>query len=217
MLTKTNIAEVIDLLTAAYGDKAFPAEPAQRVKVVNLWSVMFADDDPAEVLIAVKNCIATLQFPPKIADIKHRIAANRMAGQMTEMEAWCVIRKAVEDATSRTEANRLYEAMPPILKRVVGSPSMLRAWRSIDDAQFETVTASNCMRTYRELATREAGYYALPADMQQAESWRLPEPPRTELPKPVQPRYELPPEWDRTREVSDNVKARLADFTGGEQ
>lgn len=199
MITRENIAEIMDLLTAAYGDKAFPADPVLAAKAVNLWSVMFADDDPAEVLVAVKNCIATLQFPPKIADIKHRIAANRMAGQMTEMEAWCVIRKAVEDATSRTEAVRLFGNLPPILQRVVGSPSLLRAWRSVEDAQFETVTASNCMRTYRELAEREAGYYALPADMQRAESWRLPEPKTEVLPEPKKLSFEKP-DWMTRRE-----------------
>lgn len=217
MITKQNIAEIMDLLTAAYGEKAFPADPVLASKTVNLWSVMFADDDPAEVLLAVKNCIATLQFAPKIADIKHRIAANRMAGQMTEMEAWVVIRKAVEDSTSRSEAQKIFGNLPPILQRVVGSPSLLRAWRTIDDAQFETVTASNCMRTYRELAEREAGYYALPADLQRAESWRLPEPKQEALPAPEQPRFELPPEWDRTRELSDKTKKRLSDFLGGQK
>jgi len=202
MMTKSDIAQVMDLLTAAYGDKAFSQDPSQMQKVVNLWSVMFADDDPAEVLIAVKNCISTLQFPPKIADIKHRIAENRMAGQLTEMEAWALIRKAVEDSYSRSEAVTQFERLPKILQRVVGSASQLRAWRTVDDSDFETVTASNCMRTYRTLAQREAGYYALPADMQQAEAWRLPTTTKQPEALPAAPKLSFEkPDWMVLRET----------------
>ena len=214
MITQKNIAEIIDLLTAAYGEKAFPLDdPKKLAKVTNLWSVMFADDDPAEVLTAVKNCIATLQFPPKIADIKSRIAQNRLSGQLTESEVWEMIRKAVEDATSISEARKIFEHLPKIVQDVAGSPSRLRAWRSIDDAQFETVIMSQACRTYRTLAQREAGYYALPADLQRTEAWRVNGAPKVmELPEPEPVKYELPSEWNRNRAVDDSVMDRLSDF-----
>ena len=66
MITNKDMGEIIDLLTAAYGDKAFPVDdPKKMAKVVNLWSVMYQDDSPEEVLISVKDCIATLQFAPR--------------------------------------------------------------------------------------------------------------------------------------------------------
>ena len=174
MITKANIRDMMNLLLAAYGDKAFPTDnPEKMAQVFNLWTVMFETDEPMEVATAVKDCIATLQFPPKIADIKSRIAQNRMAGQLTEMEAWTIISNAVERSNSREEAQRIFDSLPKIIQRTVGSASKLRAWRSVEDEQFETVIASNCMRSYRTLAQREAGYYALPADMQKEESWRL--------------------------------------------
>ena len=218
MITNTDIAKVIDLLTAAYGEKAFPVgDPRQLAKVTNLWSVMFADDDPAEVLTAVKNCIATLQFPPKIADVKSRIAQNRLAGQLTEIEVWQMIRTAVEDSTSRDRAREIFANLPKIVQAVAGSPSQLRAWRTVSDEQFETVVMSLCSRTYRTLAQREAGYYALPADVQAAEPWRLTDAPKQlTLPEPEPARYEIPAEWNRNRAVSDSVMERLTDFLGGE-
>jgi hypothetical protein len=104
-MTQKDINTMMDLLVAAYGEKAFPIDnPKKMAKVSNLWSVMFAEYEPAEVAVAVKDCIATLQFPPKIADIKSRMAQNRLAGQMTEMEAWALIRKAVEESNSRENA-----------------------------------------------------------------------------------------------------------------
>lgn len=186
MMTTKDIAALLTLLEANYGTALY--RDTNRENVVKLWTVMFEADDPKEVGIAVKDCIATLQFPPKIADIKSRIANNRLAGQMTEMEAWAMIRDAVERSTSRDEAEKIFGQMPKIIQRTVGSASQLRGWRVVEDDQFETVIASNCQRTYRTLAQREAGYHALPPDIQQAESWRLEKPKQAELPAPEKPK-----------------------------
>ena len=185
MITQKDINAIMDLLVSAFGDKAYPNDPKQMARVSYLWTVMFQDDDPKEVLVAVKNCIATLQFPPKIADIKARISQSRMAGQMTEMEAWQKIREAVENSYSVSDANRSFNKLSPILKKVVGSPSQLRAWYSCSTDTFEGVIASNVQRSYRELARREATYYALPKDLQTEQSWMVEEPKDvTMLPEP---------------------------------
>ena len=200
MMTIENIGAMLDLLEAAYGSGFY--KDTDREKVLKLWTVMFADDDPAEVLIAVKDCISTLQFPPKVADIKSRIAQNHLAGQMTEMEAWAIIRDAVEHAISYPKAETLFEQMPKILQRVVGSPSQLRAWRAVDDSEFETVIASNCQRTYRTLAMREASYHALTSDVQESETWKINGAKNAALPEPEPPvklAYEKP-EWMIRRE-----------------
>ena len=200
MITDSDMEMILDLLISAYGEKAYPLDdPRKMLKVKNLWAVMFADDDPKEVLTAVKDCIATLQFPPKIADIKTRIAQIKLSGQLTEMEVWQMVRRAVEDANSYDKAKQIYNALPPIIQRTVGSVSQLRVWRAVSDEQFETVIMSAVCRTYRQLATREAGYHALPADVQQAESWRIEKPEQPELPAPKKISFEKP-EWQIRRE-----------------
>ena len=186
MITSENIGEMMELIQAAYGDKAFPEDQMKLSKVVNLWKVMFQDDDPAEVLIAVKDCIATLQFPPKIADIKSRIAQSRMAGQPTELEAWTMVYKAVIDADRIGKAQKLFDALPPIAQELVGIPEQLLDWHSVSGEHLSSVVASNFMRSYKIKAEREASYHALPADIQKVESWKLPkeqEKPQ-ELPEP---------------------------------
>ena len=188
MMTQNDIETVLDLLITAYGEKAYPVDDRKKMaKIANLWSVMFVDDELSEVLTAVKDCIATLQFPPKVADIKSRIAQNRLSGQMTEMEAWMMVRKAVEDANSREKAQQIYDGLPPMIKKLC-DPSQLRAWRTVEDEQFETVVCSNVLRSYRVLLNREAGYHALPADIQKVEQWRIEAPKQEktpELPKPA--------------------------------
>lgn len=185
MITKQNIVQMMDLLVAAYGEKAFPTGNADMMtKTVNLWSVMFAEDEPEEVLLAVKNCISTSQYAPRIADIKQRIAQSRMAGQMTEMEAWVRIRKAVKKAGTSAEANQAFSEMPQILRKVVGEPGTLKEWRGVSLDTLEGVIASNCQRSYRELAKNEATFNALPKDIQRKSSWMVSEPEAVMLPEP---------------------------------
>ena len=186
MITGKDISTMMDLLVTAYGDKSYPTDPKQMAKVANLWSVMFRDDEPEEVLIAVKNCIATLTFPPKIADIKSRIAQSRMSGQMTEMEAWAKVRDAVRNSDTRPDANRTFLDLPEILQKVVGTPSQLIAWHGVSLDTFEGVIASNIQRSYRELARNEATWNALPKDLQTSQKWMVGKPESvTMLPEPT--------------------------------
>ena len=216
MLTNENIGEMIDLLESNYGEKAFPQEPEKLAKTVRLWKVMFQDDDPREVLIAVKDCIATLTFPPKIADIKSRIAQNKLTGQLTETEVWQLIRKAVDDSTSFAEAKVQFEHLPKIVQGVAGSPQQLRAWRKVEDDQFETVIMSMCSRTYRTLAQREAGYHALPNDIQKMEQWRIdgaPKPDALPAPKPLKRVLE---DWEKRRLGLSDDDQSMVEVGGGQ-
>lgn len=187
MITQNEMETILDLLVPAYGEQAYPLNnPKKMAKISHLWTVMFQDDDPAEVLVAVKDCIATLQFPPKIADIKSRISQNRMAGQPTEMEAWSLVYKAVMESTTIGKAEKAFFSLPKIAQDLIGMPEHLMDWRETGGNVLTSVVESNFLRNYKIKAEREASYHALPADMQQAESWKLPKgvekPP--ELPKP---------------------------------
>ena len=198
MMKVEDIGMMLELLESAYGNAFY--KDTDQSKVLKLWTVMFAEDDPAEVAVAVKDCIATLQFPPKIADIKSRIAQNRLAGQLTEIEAWTIACEAVNNATSRAEAERVFETLPDVVKKTLASPSTLRAWRVIPDEQFQTVTMSQFCRTYRTVAEREANYHALPSDIQKLEQWKIDGAPKPEaLPAPEKLKYEKP-EWMIRRE-----------------
>ena len=189
MISQKEIAEMLDLISAAYGEKTFPESPERMAKVINLWAVMFKDDDPTEVAFAVKDCISTLQFAPRIADIKSRIAQARLRGQMSELEAWAVVRKAVKSAKGSADANAAYLNLPGILQRIVAEPSTLMEWNRLSVDTLEGVIASNFLRSYRELAKQEATYNALPKDLQAERPWMAGEPKEvTMLPEPAAPK-----------------------------
>ena len=213
MMTIDSIGMMLELLESAYG-AAFYKETSQE-QVVKLWSVMFADDDPAEVAVAVKDCIATLTFPPKVADIKTRIVKNRLKGQLTEAQVGDLVRKAVDDATSMSEAKKEYEKLPKTVQRSVGSPSALRAWRSVNEESFETVILSMVYRSYRTEAEREASYHALPSDIKKEEQWKVDGAPKPEsLPAPKKVLYKKPDFEIRREQLAAEEKAKAARFEG---
>ena len=156
-----------------------------RERVLNAWYPMFRDDPADEVNRAVIAYICTEKFPPTVAGIKTIMAENRMAGQMTEMQAWGKIREAVDKADNRTEAAKAYLGLPPILQKIVGNPSQLISWQDVSDDTLEGVIASNIQRSYRELAKREAVYYAIPGQLQAEQTWRVDGPQnKVALPEP---------------------------------
>ena len=155
-----------------------------KERVLNAWFPMFQDDPADEVNRAVVVYICTEKFAPTVSGIKNIMAENRMAGQMTEMQAWDKIRDAIKKAGDRYTAAEAFTALPPILQKLVDSPNRLRDWRQCSDDTLEGVIASNVQRSYRELAKREAVWFAIPGQLQSEQTWRVDAPGVISLPEP---------------------------------
>lgn len=155
-----------------------------KERVLNAWYPMFQDDPADEVNRAVVVYICTEKFAPTVSGIKNIMTENRMAGQMTEMQAWGKIRDAIKKAGDRYTAAEAFTALPSILQKLVDTPNRLRDWRQCSDDTLEGVIASNVQRSYRELAKREAVFYAIPGQLQAEQTWRVDAPEQTALPEP---------------------------------
>ena len=164
MMTQQEIGVMLDILEANYGQKFY--DGVNKDNVMKLWLAMFRNDDPKLVMQGVQNCINTMAYKPTIADIRRRMAQARMSGQMTELEAFREISRAVDAANSKDAAVRAFADLPPVLRKLTGTPEQLRSWRMVGEESFQTVIMSQITRSYRELAQREADYYALPAHLQ---------------------------------------------------
>ena len=169
-MTPKELSEVMDRLEKYYKNYYSGMD---KKEVFAAWYEMFKDDQAAEVQKAAIAYICTNTFPPTVAGIKTIMAENRMAGQMTEAEAWQKVRDAADYSTSREDAKKQYDKLPPLLKRLVGSAGQLVSWRKVTEDTFEGVIASNFQRSYRELAKREAVYYAIPGQLQAEQQWRV--------------------------------------------
>lgn len=157
-------------------------QPAEKVNYD--WFPYFKDNSFSTVDRAVDACINTLKFPPTVADIKAQIVESYQQDKPTSIEAFQAISYAVSKSFDRTSATEQYNQLPPILRKIAGSPAFLMDWRRVSTEAFQTVIMSAIRESYAELVRREAKYYAFPAELQRAERWRIEAPEAAALPEP---------------------------------
>ena len=180
-MTRQETGIIMNILTTAYPRFYSGQDAPDPRKTMSLWAEMFRDDPVELVAAAVKALIATDEkgFPPHIGTVKASMRKLVQPDEMTEMEAWRLVRQAIRGASmspssrlitaagieNRTRAQKNFEALPPILQRVVGTPEQLAAWEQVEDDKIETVIQSNFMRSYRARAQQEREFQALPQDV----------------------------------------------------
>lgn len=131
-------------------------------QAANLWAELFKDDDAAVVAAAVKAFIVNDEkgFPPVIGQIKTMVRNLTSPKELTELEAWGLVSAALRNSLYNSEDE--YRKLPPVVQRIVGSPSVLREWAQSDINELQTVIASNFQRSYRARAKGEREFMALP-------------------------------------------------------
>lgn len=157
--------KILAVLKANYSNFYKGLARVDAEAMVNLWQEMFSDTPYEVVGAAVKAYIATdtLGYPPNVGKIKELIRKLTQPEEMTEQEAIQLIIKACSN--SIYHAQEEFEKLPPVLKRLAGSPSQLREWAMMDSERLNSVVASNLMRSYKVIAERERQHQALPSEM----------------------------------------------------
>lgn len=164
-MTRQETGIIMDILTTAYPRfYAGPEAPDMR-KTISLWAEMFQYDSAALVAAAVKSVIEGDEkgFPPTIGQVKAKMRLITAPEELSEAEAWGLVSKAIRN--SLYGAQEEFEALPPAVRRVVGSPNMLREWARMDTESVNSVVASNFQRSYRAIHARERELEKLPADV----------------------------------------------------
>lgn len=182
-MTIDEMAEVMDVLEIAYPAFYAKQDEDAKFKAAELWAVMFADEPWEMVAMAVKAFIAsdTKGFPPNIGQIKGIIGKMTMPKtlEMTELEAWTLVRKAIKGASMADWSRRMlpdmtmgppsavvqFEQLPPLLRQLVGDPRQLALWEELPDNEINTIIQSNFMRSWRSRVSHEKEMLALPADI----------------------------------------------------
>ncbi len=164
-MTREQMLDLLVVMQAAYPNFYKGMRKEQADAVLDLWATMFADDPFEVVAMAVKAHIVNDKkgFPPHIGAIKDAIIKLQQPEEMTELEAWGYVRKAISNGIWGSKKE--FDALPPILQRLVGSPNQLREWAMMDEDTVASVVASNFQRSYRARAANEREMLALPADV----------------------------------------------------
>lgn len=181
-MTLQETALIMDILATAYPQFYRNQSDDERLRGASLWATMFKEEPVELVAAAVKTFIAqdTKGFPPAIGIIKNTILRLTAPEEMTELEAWSLVRRAISgasmDDTSRVMRGGVFSPpsavvqfaqLPPILQRLVGDPTRLAEWNQVSPERLETVVQSNFMRSYRARVQHERELLAMPPDVRQ--------------------------------------------------
>lgn len=179
-------AKLMAVLETAYPMFYAKKTQQEREDAIRLWAEMFADEPGELVAMAVKALIKSRvsTFPPGIGEITEKIQQITQPDQMTEMEAWGLVAKAVSN--SNYNSGEEFNKLPPVVQRLVGAPSQLREWAAMDGETFNSVVASNFQRSYKVRAKNERDYLALPSSVKAfmasiAEGMKMPELPSGDI------------------------------------
>ena len=166
-MTREETLTIMGVLKAAYPNYYKDMNRKDAEAVVDLWSAMFSDEPAQLVAMAVKAHIASdvKGFPPHIGAIKEAIVKLQTPNTMTELEAWALVSKATRNAAYCAEEE--FYKLPPLLQKLVGGPSQLRAWALMDADKVSSVVASNFQRSYKAIMAKEKEQLALPADVRE--------------------------------------------------
>ena len=131
----------------------------------NVWYMLLADLDYKSASIATQMHMRSSTFEPKPADIIEQYNKLVKCEELTEMEAWSLVSKALRNGINGAEEE--FNKLPPLTQKAVGSPSQLRNWATSDEGSIESVVQSNFMRTYRTECKRQRDFDKLPNDVKQ--------------------------------------------------
>lgn len=160
--TDKETRKIIAVLMVAYPNY----KPINIDFTVSVWTDVLSDYSYSEVDMAIKAYISTdtSGFAPAIGQVIDKIKSITTPRQMTDAEAWSLVRKAISD--SSYNATDRFNELPVTCQRAVGSPAQLRMW-ALDASYNENVVSSNFMRCYRTEVARQNELSRMPSEVRQ--------------------------------------------------
>ena len=154
---------IMAVLETAYPQFYAKKSQEEKMDAINLWAEMFADEPSEIVAMAVKALIKTREstFPPGIGEINAKIMQITQPEEMTELEAWAMVAKALRNSGYSSQEE--FEKLPPAVQKIVGSPAQLQEWSQMDSGTVSSVIASNFQRSFKARAKNDREYNALPS------------------------------------------------------
>lgn len=164
-MTLKETAQIFAVMQLNYPDTFRGMSDQSLTATVRLWQRMFADTPAKIVQAAVENYIRTStgRFMPNVGQIKAEIRRLTHPDELTEGEAWAMVQAAMRN--SAYGAAEEFAKLPPLVRRVVGSPANLKAWGTLEDDSAQSVIMSNFQRGYRTIQAREAKLEQTPPEI----------------------------------------------------
>lgn len=163
-MTRDETKQILMLMQAAYPNY----NPADKSVTLNMYHEMLSEYPFNSVKMGLKSFIATDNkgYAPSVGQIIAKINVVDGFNQLTADEAWMLVEKAISDGNYH--ASERFAELPPEVQKVVGSPSRIREWASMDISHVQSVIYSNFARSFREMSSRNNEFIRLPSEVKKA-------------------------------------------------
>lgn len=149
-MTGNEIIAILNIINTAYPRFTSGMTENEKRAQVQLWQMMFANDDSQTVLEAVKTHIVTSKYFPSIAEIRAIIRESTMNKpyDLLNLLIDCgreSLRETIDylsdnNYVTYSNAKKAFEKLPEELRRYVKTPTGLQEWCRMYESDRATLT-----------------------------------------------------------------------------
>lgn len=150
-MTKKEFLVIVKGLKSVYSDPKFLAGK----DAIDVWYGLLCDLPYQVLSLATQKYMMQEQYPPTIAGLRKKAAEITAPIQedMSELEAWSLVRKALSNSGYNAEAE--FDKLPELCQKAVGNPVNLREMALMDIDMVNSVEQSHFIRNYRTALERK--------------------------------------------------------------
>jgi len=156
-LTRHETIELLAVLQAAYHRFYADTTQKQRDEAVSVWNIMLSDIPLEVAKLALYRLIATLKFPPTIAEMRESIATVRYEPLPDAGDAWGEVNQAIK----RYGGYREKEALES-LREPVRSVVQRMGWQELCTSENDIADRAHFLRIYEAMERRTHEHQQLP-------------------------------------------------------
>ena len=154
-MTKEQFSLIVKGMKAVYSEPSFiPDKEAFEV-----WYALLSDLDYELANKATQKLMMQSAKTPRPADIRDMAMSFNYKDEMSEMEVWGLVAKAIRNGTYNSEEE--FKKLPELAQKAIGSSQQLCNW-AMDEEYNEGVIQSNFLRSYRVCQQRAKDDAKLP-------------------------------------------------------
>lgn len=151
-MTREDTKKLLLAIEAAYPN--FKPENASLTVDTWQWALEEYPDEAVKGALQIYLKTNNTGFAPSVSQLIGCIHAPKENEQLSEGEAWALVKKAISDGNYHSKQR--FDELPPIVQRAVGGAEMIRQWAACDSNEVNNVIASNFMRTYRAVLSKQS-------------------------------------------------------------
>lgn len=165
MASRERILSSLTSLKVAYPVAYQKMTKVEGEALAKQWEMFFKDRTDRELAYGVNYYIAnnTTSFPPSIGQL-NEIMDSAREPEMTELEAWQMIKKGLRNCGEWADAEKFYNSLPEPVKRAT-CVSNLTEWARLPSDTVDRIIGPSFRKSFGVKQQKAHEYQALPENM----------------------------------------------------